>query len=137
MKLLGFATNNKNLEVKWKSFWNLIKILMKVVVKISHKEIVFCTKSGSTRNWREYFFPLLPARIYLFFYKFYWSTVTYNVVLVSSVQKSESVVHAHIYLFFFRFFPLIGYHRVLNRSSQAICVKYLGRKIGKLSIQKS
>ena len=43
----------------------------------------------------------------------------YNVVLVSGVQQSDSVIHI-IYSFFFRFFSLIGYPRTLNRVPCAI-----------------
>ena len=32
----------------------------------------------------------------LFFIKFYWSIVDYNVALVSAVQQSESVIHIHM-----------------------------------------
>ena len=42
----------------------------------------------------------------------------YNVVLVSYVQQSDSVIHihthTHIHVFFFRFFSLIGYYKTLN-----------------------
>ena len=30
------------------------------------------------------------------FLKLYWDTVIYNVVLVSGVQQSDSVIHTHI-----------------------------------------
>ena len=36
----------------------------------------------------------------------------YNTVLISALQKSDSVIH--IYAFFFIFFSLMVYHRVLN-----------------------
>ena len=42
----------------------------------------------------------------------------YNVVLVSAIQLSDSVIHIH--LFFFRFFPHIGYYKILNRVPCAI-----------------
>ena len=34
----------------------------------------------------------------------------YNVVLTSSVQQSDSVIH----MFFFRFFSIIGYYTILS-----------------------
>ena len=36
----------------------------------------------------------------------------YNVVLISAVQQSDSVIH--IYTFFFIFFSIMVYHRILN-----------------------
>ena len=36
----------------------------------------------------------------------------YNIVLVSGVQQSDSVIYA--YLSFFRSFSLIGYYKILN-----------------------
>ena len=49
----------------------------------------------------------------------------YNVVLVSGVQQSESVIHIYIvdiypYLLFFSFFSHIGHYRVLSRVLCAI-----------------
>ena len=43
----------------------------------------------------------------------------YNVVLVSGVQQSDSVIQ-HIYLFFSRFFSLIGYCKMLTLGPCAI-----------------
>ena len=50
----------------------------------------------------------------------------YNVVLVSGVQHSDSVIHAYIhiyiylYIFFFRFSSIIGYYKILSRVPCAI-----------------
>ena len=41
----------------------------------------------------------------------------YNVVLVSAVQQSESVIHIYISALFFRFFCHIDHYRPLNRVS--------------------
>ena len=53
----------------------------------------------------------------------------YNVVLVSGVQQSESVIHIHIStLFFFRLFSHIGHYRVLSRvpcAIQQVLISYL------------
>ena len=38
----------------------------------------------------------------------------YNVVLVSDVQRSDSVTHMYIYTFFFRFFSIISYYQILS-----------------------
>ena len=38
----------------------------------------------------------------------------YNVVLISSVHQSDSVIHIYIYIFFFIFFSIMVYHRILN-----------------------
>ena len=50
--------------------------------------------------------------------KFYFIEVylTYNVVLISTVQQRDSVVyiHTYIYTYFFIFFPIMIYHRILN-----------------------
>ena len=37
-----------------------------------------------------------------------------DVVLVSGVQQSDSVIYIYIYIFFFRFFSLIGYYKILT-----------------------
>ena len=42
-----------------------------------------------------------------------------NVVLVSDVQQSDSVIHIHV-SFFFKCFSHLGYHRVLCRVRCAI-----------------
>ena len=42
--------------------------------------------------------------------------VVYNVVLVSGVQQSDSVIH----IFFFTFFSLISYYKILSRVPCAI-----------------
>ena len=36
----------------------------------------------------------------------------YNIVLVSSVQQSDSIIHK--YIFFFRFFSIVGYYKKLK-----------------------
>ena len=43
----------------------------------------------------------------------------YNVVLVSGVQQSDSIIHIHIFILF-RLFSHIGYHRILSRVPCAI-----------------
>ena len=52
----------------------------------------------------------------------------YNVVLVSGVQQSDSVIHECIYIFFFRFFSIIGYYKILRTvpcALQQVLVVYL------------
>ena len=49
-----------------------------------------------------FFFLLITEK---FFCKFYWSIVIYNVVLVSGVQQSDSVIHIHIFFLFQILFP--------------------------------
>ena len=49
----------------------------------------------------------------IFFYiNFIEVQLIYNVVLISTIQQSDSVVH--IYTFFFIFFSIMVYHRILN-----------------------
>ena len=38
----------------------------------------------------------------------------YTIVLVSSVQQSDSVIHTHIQRFFFQTFSLIGYYKIIS-----------------------
>ena len=49
-----------------------------------------------------------------FIYNFFFllKLLIYNVVLVSDVEKSDSVTY--MYMFFFVFFSIIVYHRILN-----------------------
>ena len=58
---------------------------------------------SGTKGWT--FFPLFI----LFFIEV---QLIYNVVLVSGVQQSDSVIH--IYTFFFIFFSIMVYRRMLN-----------------------
>ena len=57
--------------------------------------------------------PLILGRV-SFFLIDVW--LIYNVVLVSGVQQSDSVVYSvlYIYIFFFVFFSIMVYHRMLN-----------------------
>ena len=55
-----------------------------------------------------------------------YMVLMYNVVLVSDVQQSDSVIHIHVS--FFRFFSHRGYYRVLSRIPcviQEVLVDYL------------
>ena len=54
----------------------------------------------------------------IFFKKFYWGELIYNVMLVSAIQQSELVIHIHISTF--RFFSHIGHYRVLSQVPCAI-----------------
>ena len=47
--------------------------------------------------------------IYFFFIIFIGVSLIYNVVLVSSVQQNESIIHTHIPTLFFRLFSHIGH----------------------------
>ena len=38
----------------------------------------------------------------------------YNVVLISVVQQSDSVLYIYMDIFFFIFFSIIGYYKILN-----------------------
>ena len=52
---------------------------------------------------------------FCFFFKYFIGvSLIFNVVLVSAVQQSESVLHIHISLFL-RFFTHLGHYRVLSR----------------------
>ena len=53
------------------------------------------------------------------FFQFYWSIVIYNVVLISAVQQSDSVIHIHLSILFQILFPL-GYHKILSRFPWAV-----------------
>ena len=48
----------------------------------------------------------------------------YNIVFISGVQQSDSVIHTYmcgyIYIFFFSFFSHMGHYRVLSRVPCAI-----------------
>ena len=56
-------------------------------------------------NWVNFYF-----RIHLFIY-FYWKVqLNYNIVLMSFVQESDSVIH----IYFFVFFSIMAYHSILN-----------------------
>lgn len=38
----------------------------------------------------------------------------YNVVLISRVQHSDSVIHTHTQIFFLRFFSIVAYYEILD-----------------------
>ena len=52
----------------------------------------------------------------------------YNVVLISGIQQSDSVIHTYIYIyiFFFRFFSIIGYYKILSIVPCAIQLVIVG-----------
>ena len=59
---------------------------------------------------------------------FFGIWLIYNVVLVTGVQKSESVIYIYIYPLFFRFFSYTGHYRVLSRvpcAIQQVLISYL------------
>ena len=44
-----------------------------------------------------------------FNFNFYWSICLCNIVLVSAIWQSESVIHTHVPTLFLRFFPHVGH----------------------------
>ena len=72
------------------------------------------------------FYKVILSLYLLFFFTFCFSLIFYfilqlinNVVLVSGVQLSDSVIHIHIYILF-QILSHIGYYRVLSRVPCAI-----------------
>ena len=68
--------------------------------------------------------PLFPSHPYFkflcssnalsFFLKIYVELI-YNIVLVSGVQQSESVIYLYTHIYnFFRLFSIIDYYKILN-----------------------
>ena len=55
---------------------------------------------------------------FLFLLNYFILKYILNVVLISSVQQNESVIHIHIATL--RFFSYIGYYRILSSVSCAI-----------------
>lgn len=71
--------------------------------------------------WILYLLQLiLLAFDYLLFIYLIEVYLIYNIVLVSSIQQSDSFTHMHtlthtyIYLQIFRFFSIIGYHKMMS-----------------------
>ena len=69
--------------------------------------------------------PVIPkklaklSRLKVFFFFFFIDVkLNYNVVLITDIQQSDSVIH--IYTFFFIFFSIMVYHRIFNVVSCAI-----------------
>ena len=68
----------------------------------------------------KYTVPFNLSEILFFFILFFTEEwLIYNVVLVSGVQQSNSVMHIYIYIYthtyiYFRFFSLIGYYKILS-----------------------
>ena len=60
-------------------------------------------------GYRFLFIFLVTSIIYLFIYLFGVELI-YNVVLVSGVQQSNSVIHMHIYILF----PILFHYRLLQ-----------------------
>ena len=66
----------------------------------------------------------LPSLVY--FLKFYWTIVEiFNVVLVSGVQQSVSVIHTRMSTLFYILFPY-SHYRVL---STVLCTQYIAQSI--------
>ena len=59
----------------------------------------------------------------LLFLIFVGVQLIYNIVLVSGVQQSDSVIHVHISIFV-RFFSHVGYYRILSKVPCAIQKKH-------------
>ena len=57
-------------------------------------------------------------KIYFILFYFIEVQLIHNVVLISAVQQSDSVIH--MYTFFFILFSIMVYHRILNRVPCAI-----------------
>ena len=60
--------------------------------------------------------PLTPGKwrkssFFFFVYLFVQVELTYNIVLISAVQRSDSVIHIYI---LFIFFSIMVYHKMLN-----------------------
>jgi len=55
----------------------------------------------------------------------------YNIVLVSGVQQSDSIIHMYTYILFHLILPIIGYYKVLNivpcttRQVLAVCLFHI------------
>ena len=62
----------------------------------------------------SFFFFLRKSLFY--FFNFIEILLIYNVVLVSGIQQSDSVIRIYIKIciFFFRFFSIIGYYKILR-----------------------
>ena len=58
-------------------------------------------------------FPNLTIFHFLIIIIFIEVELIYNVVLVSGVQQTDSVIHPYISIFF-KFFSLIGYYKILG-----------------------
>ena len=56
----------------------------------------------------------------------------YDVVLISAVQYSDSVIHTHTHTFFYMFFSGTVYHRTLNKIP---CITQEGLAVYPFSIQ--
>ena len=51
-------------------------------------------------------------RLFFFFNVLLKHSLVYNVVLISAVQQSDSVIHIHTFVFIL--FSIMVYHRILN-----------------------
>lgn len=75
------------------------------VGSIIQKAMPFCSSPSHSHLRLTFFFNL-----FIFF--FTEVELIYHVVLISTRQHSDSVVHIHT--FFFTLFSIMAYHRVLN-----------------------
>ena len=63
--------------------------------------------------WISVYLDLLPiSSLGFLFLKFYWNVWIYNVVIISAIWQSDSVIHIDISMFF-GFFSYVCYHRNL------------------------
>ena len=102
---------------------------MSSLISVSTQIIIYLFKNFKAFRVLFYsIFFLLQIKKYKIslFSQFFKSEVQliYNVVLVSSVQQNDSVIHIYVASqlarFFFRFFSIIGYYKILSIVSCAI-----------------
>ena len=85
-------------------------------------EIALCAIISSKPHKSSGTVTILSFHFFFFFLIFIVLLFIYNVVLVSALQHSESVIHILcIHPLFFRFFSRIGHYRVLSRGPCPIC----------------
>ena len=72
-----------------------------------------CPLATSSSGLSRVKFPRYLVFIFSFVCLFLIEVFIYNVVLVSGVQQSDSVLHTHISIFFSDSFP-IGYYKILS-----------------------
>ena len=76
-------------------------------------------------SWLNFYINFINCELYHLSYikNFLWSVVIYNLVFISGVQQSKSVIYP-LFFIFLDSFPIIGHYRVLSRVACAIAASY-------------
>ena len=126
----------QNVYLRIKSSTVLITDFMTCLTPTLHPAVISALTSGKVfpfwsffpqdfESWLNFYINFINCELYHLSYikNFLWSVVIYNLVFISGVQQSKSVIYP-LFFIFLDSFPIIGHYRVLSRVACAIAASY-------------